>query len=464
MDRTSRRTFFRKASLLPATLAALPLSGAAIAQPAGQTVFNILSFGAKGDGRTNDAPAIQRAIDACTKAGGGTVLVPAGKTFLMGSIELKSFVNLHVEPGAELRASLDQKDYRGQVLIEANGAQGISLTGQGAIDAQGRQFMREELPHIYRAKSWRPRMMVLENCRNVRLRDLTLRESALWTVHLAGCTDAVLEGLTILNDLKIPNCDGIGVDASKNVRISNCHIEAGDDCIVLKTVRSSAAYGACENVTVTGCTLTSTSAALKIGTETVNDIRHVIFSDCVVRNSSRGLAIMLRDEGNVDNVLFSNITVETRYFHSDWWGAAEPIHVTAIPRQKGKPIGKARNIRFTNIVCRSENGAFIRGSEESMPEDLLLENVKIRLERWTEWPGGKHDARPSDTAGISDHPTAGFFLQQARDVTMHRCKVEWGSAHPTFRHALEAHQVFGLENDHFRGAAARPDLPSEHVY
>ena len=446
----SRRTFFRRTALFTGGAAAFPgASHAPDAWPG--TLFNILDFGARGDGTTNDAEAIQQAVNRCSEAGGGTVLVPAGKVFLTGSFELKSHVNLHIENGAVLRASLNQDHYREQVLIEANGAEHISLTGRGTIHAQGRQFMREELPDIFRPKPWRPRMMVLENCHNVRMCDLTLRESALWTVHLAGCTDVAIDGLSIINDRKIPNCDGIALDCCRNVRITGCHIEAGDDCIVLKTLRRYAQYGPCENITVNGCTLASTSAALKIGTETVNDIRNVIFNGCVIRDSSRGLGIMLRDEGTVEHVIFSNILIETRFFHTDWWGAAEPIHVTALPREQGKPIGRVRDVRFSNIICRSENGIFLRGSEESKPSDVSFENVKVRLERWTDWPGGRHDVRPSDRLGVYEHPTAGFYLQHAQDIALHRCMVAWGEARPVyFRHALESHDVVGLENVHFK--------------
>jgi polygalacturonase len=384
--------------------------------------------------------------------------VPAGGVFLTGSFELKSHVNLHLESGAELRASPDPDDYDGQTLIRALDAERISLTGRGTINGQGRQFMERELDHIYRPKSWRPRMMVLEDCRNVRLQDLTLRESALWTVHLAGCSDVAVHGLSIMNDRKIPNCDGIAVDCSTNVRISDCHIEAGDDCIVLKTLERFAEYGPCENVTVTGCTLASTSAALKIGTETVNDIRNAVFSNCVARSSSRGLGIMLRDGGTVENILFSNMTVETRYFHDDWWGVAEPIYVTALPRAAGRAVGTVRNVRFTNILCRGENGVFIRGSEASMPEAVLLQNVNVRVEKWGELPGGKYDVRPTVEEGVYEHPTAGIYCEKARHLTLDRCRVEWGEERPPyFRHALEVHDVHGLETLHFQGASAHPD-------
>ncbi|GAB5521287.1 MAG: glycoside hydrolase family 28 protein [Rhodothermales bacterium] len=416
------------------------------------TLYNVLDSGATGDGVTNDSSAIQSAIDRCTASGGGTVLLPAGRVFLSGSFELKSHVTLHIEQGAILRASLNPEHYRDRVWIEANSAEHIALTGLGTIHAQGGQFMRAEEPHIFRAKPWRPRMMVLEGCTHVRLRDLTLRESALWTVHLAGCQDVTITDLSILNDRKIPNCDGIALDCCQNVRISGCHIEAGDDCIVLKTVRDFAHHGPCENIVVSNCTLASTSAALKIGTETVNDIRNVIFRGCTIRDSSRGLGIMLRDEGSVENILFTDMTVETRYFHTDWWGAAEPIYVTAIPRNTGQPIGHVRGVRFRNILCRSENGAVLRGSPESILEDVHLDGVHLALDRWTDFDDERHDLRPSDHLGLYDEPTSGVFIQHAADVDLHRCSVQWHLPFAPYaaRRALVTHNVQRLQNDGIR--------------
>lgn len=449
-----RRAFLGRASALPAGFAPLSAIPGRDQQPQGPHLYVITEFGAQAGGASNSGPAIQRAIDACWTAGGGVVLVPPG-VFLTGTFQLRSDVELHLVAGAVLLGSTDRAHYRESTLIEATSARNVSITGKGEINGQGGSFMRVLEDDIYRAEDWRPRMMVLEDCENVRLEGVTLRDSAWWTVHLAGCRGVTAGGLSILNDRRIPNCDGIAVDCSRNVRISGCHIEAGDDCVVLKTLRSYSQYGPCENVVVTGCTLASTSAALKIGTETVNDVRNVVFSDCVVRDSHRGLAIMLRDEGTVENVLFSNMTVETRRFTSNWWGAAEPIHVSALPRQTGLPVGTARDIRFSNILCRSENGVFLHGSEETRPENVVLEGVKVKLERWSETPGGLHDLRPSDGATVYETDTSGIFASQLRDLELFRCTVEWGSPLPTRAGpALVLDRVEELRNAFFRGERA----------
>jgi hypothetical protein len=448
-DTPSRRGFLRNLAFLSGGVATVPLLGSRPLDRGDPAVFDISDFGAVGDGTTNDAPAIQAAIDRCSESGGGTVLVPPGSRHLTGSFVLKSNVTLLLGTGAELLGSTDRQHYQRDTLIHAHGAQNISISGRGTINGQGRSFMGEELPHIYRALPWRPRMMILENCQNVRLTDFTIRDSPLWTVHLAGCDDVAIRSLTILNDRRIPNCDGIAVDSSKNVRISDCHIEAGDDCIVLKALESYAQYGACENIAVHGCTLESTSAALKIGTETVNDIRNVVFSGCVIRDSHRGLGIMLRDHGTVENVLFSDLIVETRYFHPDWWGAAEPIYVTALPRRPDTVPGKVRNVRFSNILCRSENGALLHGFRESILDDVRLENVRISVGRWTEHPGDRQDLRPSHLEGLSQRATAGVYGRHARDLVLDRVTVEWLEGLPAGT-AVDVADVTGMENLHFR--------------
>lgn len=433
-----------------------PLGGQTRAGSDTTSFYSVANYAGVLDGKTNDRAALQRAIDAAHRAGGGTVVVPAGMTLLTGSFELKSRVTLHLAPGSRLLGSTERADYRGDVLIEALGAEELAITGTGTIDGQGASFMAEELPHIFKPKSWRPKLMVLEACRRVRLRDFTIRNSANWAVHLTGCDDVVIDGLTILNNLKFPNCDGIDPDHSRNVRISNCHIEAGDDCIVVKNRRESARYGPAENITVTNCTLVSTSAALKIGTETVSDVRDVVFSNCVIRGSHRGVALMLRDEGNIENVLVQNLTIETRLFDPAWWGAAEPISITAIPRTTGGKIGRIKGVRFHHIMARGEGGVLIAGSEASTIEDVRLDNVTVELRRFSDQPLGRIDLRPSPRNQPETGALIGFHIRHARDVTLRDCTLRWALARPAdavgLRHDenTEAIQLEGFRESEMR--------------
>lgn len=439
-------------------------------------IYSVTQFGAAGDGVRNDASAIQNAIDSCHAAGGGMVVVPAGCTCLSGSFTLRSHVEFHVEPGASVIASLERKDYsrvagRITCFINADGAAHVRISGGGVIDCRGTRFMREEGAYIFIRGEWRPRMFLLENCRHLTIRDITIRDGAQWTLHLAGCRDVVISGIRILNSLKVPNSDAIDLDCCKNVRISDCHIESGDDCICLKTCPGFAErYGACENITVTGCTLMSTSGALVIGCEAKAPMRNVVFDACVVRSSHRGLAIHLNHEADVENVIFSNCIVETRVFNAAWWGAGEALYVVANPWTAEDRIGTIRNVRFSNILCRCEGGVMVRGSSPGVIENIVFDGVRVEMDKWSKWPT-RRDLRPlpgyGDAAlehGVTEQPVSAFHLECARGVTLRNCEVAWKDApRDCWRHALESHGVEGLTLENFRGQAADPARDAAQV-
>ena len=267
-------------------------------------VYDIREYGAKGNGKDDDAAAIQKAIDACSLAGGGRVIIPSGSTFLAGPFKLKSYVDLHVENGAKLLANPDEKVYtesafrenkgEGTIWIGGNNVTQISITGSGIIDGNGISFMGAELEDSYELKPFniidpRPHLLTIVGGENIRIKDVTFKNSAYWTVHLIGCNDVTISEITLLNSLKIRNSDGIDLDHSKNVRISNCYIESGDDCICFKNRREYEEFGACENITVTNCTMTSRSCAIKIGSENMDTIRNVLVNNCIIRKSNRGI-------------------------------------------------------------------------------------------------------------------------------------------------------------------------------
>ncbi len=429
------------------------------------SIHSIADFGARGDGR-NDGPAIQSAIDACAAAGGGTVLVPAGRIWVSGTLALKPRVELHVERGAVLQASTEGDDYLPagicgkHVFLSGQDAPDVAITGGGVIDGRGTSFMTHEVAHMYKCTApWRPSLISLYRCPRLTVRDVTLRDAANWALHMTGCDDVVIHGIRILNGLKVPNCDGIDPDHCRRVRISDCHIEAGDDCIVLKNRKGFPDLGGCEDITVTNCTLISTSCALKIGTESHGPFRNIAFSNCVVRGSNRGLGIQLRDGGDVEDVLFSHCIVETRHFHDDWWGKAEPIHVSAVPRQKDAPLGAIRRVRFDDILCRGENGAFLAAIAPGHLEDVVLSGVRMEVAHRTTYEGGWQDRRPCCFEGLRRHAVAGIYAQRVAGLTVRDTDVRWsGEPRPWHGHALEAHACPGLRVDRFDGAAARPGL------
>ncbi|MBI5029883.1 MAG: glycoside hydrolase family 28 protein [Chloroflexi bacterium] len=448
--------------------------------------FNIVDFGAVGDGVTNNAAAIQRTIDECHAKGGGRVIVPTGGVFVTGPFKLKSYVDLNIEASATLRASLVESLYtetpfnnwsEGSMWISAKSANHIAITGTGTIDGRGTEFMENEEPTHYNYKfvngiDRRPHLLTLIGCNNVTIREVTFANAAYWCVHPAGCQDVLIQSIRILNSLKVRNCDGIDIDHCRNVRISNCYIESADDSICIKNRRDYAEYGLCENITITGCILTSTSCALKLGSENMDTMRNIIVEGCVIKASNRGVGIQNRDEGTIENVLFSNIIVESRLFADVWWGKAEPIYITAFKRAPGTlyrfadgktegTVGKVRNIRFNNILCRSENGVYIGGCADSRIEEVLLENVRVEINKTTDYCSGMYDRRPCDVEGIIQEKTAGFFIHDADDIILRNCRVVWGPNRPAYYgRAIESQRVTGLELENFKGSAAHPEESS----
>jgi hypothetical protein len=192
----------------------------------------------------------------------------------------------------------------------------------------------------------------------------------------------------------------------------------------------------------------------------VSDFRNIIFDSCVVDRTNRGLAIQLRDEGNVENIIFSNMVVNTRLFYDDWWGKAEPIYVTALPRTPQTRVGKVRHVRFSNVLCRGENGVFIHGAPESPIEDLVFDGVRVEINKTSKWPGGLHDIRPPEISqNLYAHPTAGVFARNAKNLTLRNVSVIWGDNRPDyFGSALELHDVENLVNENFSGEPANPTM------
>ncbi len=442
-------------------------------------IFDVRNHGALGDGSNKDTHAIQKAIDACHRAGGGTVLVPPG-TYLTGTLFIKSGVELHLTAGATLLGSPDRADYDNsqnaehdcglsdervgnEHLIYARGARQIAITGRGAIDGNGRAFVNISKPNESgREKSvpgWRPGQMVtLFDCQDVLIRDVLLRDSPYWTVWPHGCDRLTIERITILNERHTPNGDGINPDCCRNVHISDCHIEAGDDCIAIRSddYRLGSPGRACENVTVTNCTLSTPKCGVRLGYAGDGPIRNCTFSNLVMTNTRTGINILVPRDYRpqehfvvehgpaIENVTFSNLVMDTRLAVYMWIG-----HDAARP-------GCIRNIQISDVIATTERGCYLGGSPTMPIEQVRLANWRLTVRGEMDDQFAKEVPFPYpvygrwDTRGV---PHA-FFCRHLRDASFANVCVDWGQATGSWRSAMRAEHVDGIDISHCTLGAA----------
>lgn len=382
--------------------------------------FSVRSFGALGDGRQLDSPAVNSAIDAAAEAGGGTVYFPAG-TYLCGSIRLKSNIHLRIDAGAVVLAAPQNMDaydfpetfegpayqdgghtYFRTSLIWGENLRNVSITGQGMID--GRGLTREdgnqdilsgfvlfgkEPPHETQpAASERlgNKAIALKSCLNVLIRDITIVRGGHFAVLATGCSNVTIDNLTADT-----NRDGINIDSCRQVVISNCRINAPyDDAICIKSSYALGKNVATEDLTITNCHVSAYKegslvdgtflphhdghSRIKLGTESNGGYRNIAISNCTFRNS-RGLALEEVDGGIMENITVSNIVMTdvTDY----------PIYITTGKRNRGpevSTVSQARNILITNVVATNidpRSGIQITGMPEKSMENIRLQNIRL---------------------------------------------------------------------------------------
>ena len=420
--------------------------------------YLVRTYGATGDGRSDDAAAIQAAIDDCAQNGGGRVILDSDQTYLASSIVLKSHVDLHLEKDAILQANADldrfisparlgnrcsqqqmnlpayaqtdrlehphADDKPRLAWIYAYDQDNVSISGEGTIVGNADALTHRVNPYYVTEMGLpRPTLIYLEYCRDVQVKGVRIRKAPFWTLHLAGCEHVVVSGIAIMNDLDCANSDGIDPDHSRDVLIENCRIECADDCIVIKNTRGNIEYGDCSSITIRNCDLVSTSAALKIGTESWGRFHDIDVADCRIARSNRGISLQLRDSGTIENVRFQNISIDTRRFSPEWWGCGEPIAVTALARNLSQTVGLIRNIRFENIDCDSENGILVYALESGHLENLAFSGIRIRLSVKSKWFGKGYDLRPGHGAGIIDQAPVAFLIRNAENVHQSEVRV-----------------------------------------
>jgi hypothetical protein len=425
--------------------------------------FDVHGHGAVGDGRTDDTAAIQRAIDAASAAGGGRVLLRGGKRYLSGALMLKNRVDFHLADDAILLASPDPAAYRGDGsgILMADGAVGLRISGTGFIDGQAKQFVTSysQTDERWEPKAFRPRMFSLLSCKNLEITGIGFGNAPNWGLHMLGCEQVLVDGIRIRNWMDMPNCDGIDPDHCRDVEIRNCDIVGADDGIVIKTSEQRMDYGPTRNILVRDCRVTTRDSGVKVGTETFADISKIRFEHCAVVSGGRGPTITHRQPGNIWDIEFNDIEISTEHHAARWWGWGEAASVTAWPRAAGVKIGFLRDVRLRNIRGRAENSFRIDGQPDQPVEDVLLEKIDLTIDKWTQYPGGKFDNRPTmaGAEGLEPHKTPVFFLRNARRVTVRDCQAHWGvHRQPYFGSALEADHVADLKIERFQGEAADP--------
>ncbi|MEX3019938.1 glycoside hydrolase family 28 protein [Kluyvera sp. STS39-E] len=313
-------------------------------------------------GKTPLTAQLQQLIDEIDRAGGGTLVVSAGD-WMTGTLVLPSNFTLHLEAGARLLASPHVEDYPAEMtqtvaelsrmaLIYAHGCHHLTVSGEGALVGGASAWFAASADDqgYYQPKTMRPRMLVLEGCQQVRIRDITISDSPMWTAHLVSCNQVFIHNLTIDNDLALSNTDALDIDSCQHVHISDSYFSAADDGICIKTTRKpESLQQATRHVVVNNCLIRSKSCAIKVGTETYADISHIAVHNCSIFESNRGIGLVSRDGGRFSQMIFSNILFDCRHGHPCHWGKADPVFVSVRHRDPQIRPGWVEDITFSQL-------------------------------------------------------------------------------------------------------------------
>lgn len=366
-------------------------------------IYDVRNYGALGDGKTLNTAAIQKAIDDCASKNGGTVLLEDG-TYMTGSIVLRSNVNLHIEQNAILLGSPNCGDYpekqnlkhvisenlprtRNASMIFAEECENISITGMGKIDCNGTSFVKEKQGEWTGWQFGRigaptpPRVVFFTGCRNIKIEDITmLNQPAGWSYWMHDCDYVVFDKCKILADVRYPNNDGIHINSSRNVTVSNCDIVTGDDCIVVRANnRSLEENKVCEKVTVTNCNLTSYSGGIRIGWLNDGVIKNCTFTNLVMTDTVIGISIALpdfldfpdrgREDTLIENLLFDNIVMDRIY------GRPIKIYIGQTDDTRCEAI---RNIYFSKIIASGLEFPYLCGKKDNKIRNIYFNDCRFQ--------------------------------------------------------------------------------------
>ena len=412
--------------------------------------YTILDFGAKSDTTVLSTAALQQAIDACSEAGGGRVVVPAGH-YKIGTIVLKSNVHLYLEQGATLYGSTDLKDYRPMKsdyvslrtktntiqLIYADKVKNVTIDGYGTIDGRGRVFKKH---------SWndegitRPHLLRFIQSEDITVKGITLKNSGCWMQHYLACDRILIDGIKVFNRNNYNN-DALDLDGCHDVIVTNMIADSDDDGITLK----STSPRLCENIRISDCVVSSHCNAVKLGTETNGGFRNINISGIVVKPSSdqqekffgqwigsSAISLEIVDGGVLENVNVSDVTIE---------GTESPIFVRLGNRGRGylsdgkdmekivpvDHVGRIKGIRLDNIQIRHAGsmGCSITGLPGYPVEDVWLSNITLHhrggvtADELVHIHDSIKDEKEKDYPEATmwgNLPAKGFFVRHARNV------------------------------------------------
>lgn len=377
------------------------------------TVYDVRSFGAKGDGVTYDTYPIQHALDACGKTG-GIVRIPAGGTYLSKPLEIHAKTTLLLEKGATLLATRIQSDFmktpgnwlkvkdKGAFIpfISGQDLSDVTLTGGGVIDGSGGVWW-DEAEKARRIKPGytlpRPNLIVIQRCKNLKVDDITLQNSPKFHLVPTECENVTITNVTILAPEHAANTDAIDPSACRNVNITRCRIDVGDDNVAIKAGGKGApGEFASDGITVSDCTFLH-GHGMSIGSETSGGVRDVTVRNCTFENTENGIRIKSQKGkgGDVENISFDGISMKnvnpaitfTCLYQNNSSGDASGKAVPSVSQTNDSPkvlqnIPTYRKIRISNLTATcSKNAGKILGLPESPISDVILENVKISAPR-----------------------------------------------------------------------------------
>ncbi|MCC4046134.1 glycoside hydrolase family 28 protein [Enterococcus gallinarum] len=384
---------------------------------------------------------IQKYIDQLHQAGGGRLTFASG-VYPTGSLMLKSNVELHLQPGAVLRFSDDPKEYPVVVsrwegvkrevyasCIYADGAENIAITGFGTLDGQGQKWWDIFRNHPEQLEYPRPKLISFDSCQQITLRDVCLVNSPSWTVNPILCQDITVDNIKIKNPADSPNTDGIDPESCKNVRISNCLIDVGDDCIAIKSgTEETKERVSCENITISNCQMLHGHGGVVLGSEMSGDIRNVTISNCIFQDTDRGIRLKSRrgrggiiEDIRANNLIMDNVicpfTLNLYYFCGPKGKEKYVWDKNPYPISEETP--QFRRIHFANISARNVHAAagFIYGLSEQFISDISFHEVAISMAK-EPIPG-----KPAMMTGMEEMTSQGFYIGCAKNIHFDRLEL-----------------------------------------